>query len=343
MKLAALLEIENLAVSFENGAKPVVRGVDFGLAPGEIVGLVGESGSGKSLTALSLMGLLPPAARLDAGRILFKGRDLAALPPRERRRLCGAHLGMVFQEPLTALNPALTIGEQVAEIFRAHPRPDAPKLWDMAAGERRPEGSRHHQGLPTPWDMAVKMLGKVGLPNPREAAESYPHRFSGGMRQRVVLAMALALSPEILIADEPTTALDPTIALQIIELLERLASQNNSAVLFITHNLRLLKNLARRALVMYTGLIVEEAESSDIFARPAHPYAQGLLAALPPALSEAAPPRLTAISGAPPAPGRWPRGCPFEPRCPKAFAPCRESLPPLVAIAAGHRARCFLY
>ncbi len=319
--MSALLEIENLSVSFEGGRKPAVRGLGFSLSAGEIVGLVGESGSGKSLTALSLMGLLPPAAGRDGGRILFKGRDISALPPKERRRLCGAHLGMVFQEPLTALNPVISIGEQVAEIYRSRPGPDQ--------GE--------------PWAAAVKMLGRVGLPNPAQAAESYPHRFSGGMRQRVVLAMALALSPEIVIADEPTTALDPTIAAQILELMAGLAAEDHSAILFITHNLRLLKGMARRVMVMYTGLIVEEAESSDIFERPAHPYTRGLLLALPPGLDEAAPERLAAIGGAPPVPGHWPAGCPFEPRCPQAFAPCREALPPLTYLGGGRRARCFLY
>lgn len=316
-----LLDIQNISISFERGAKPAVRGVSFALEAGELVGLVGESGSGKSLTALSLMGLLPAAAAMDSGRVFFKGDDVTALPPKERRRLCGAHLGMVFQEPLTALNPVLSIGEQVAEVYRQH-----------GAGNGTDA-----------WAEAVKMLGRVGLPNPARAAESYPHRFSGGMRQRVVLAMALALSPEIVIADEPTTALDPTIAAQILALMARLAAENNSAIIFITHNLRLLKNLARRVMVMYSGLIVEEAPATDIFSRPAHPYTQGLLKALPPALDEPAPQRLTAIGGAPPIPGRWPRGCPFAPRCDKAFAACEASVPPLADLGGGRRVRCLLY
>ena len=321
INLPPLLEIDNLAISFNNGAKPAVRGVCLQMEPGEIVGLVGESGSGKSLSALSLMGLLPPAARLDSGEIRFQGRDLNELSPGERRRLCGRHLGMVFQEPLTALNPVLTIGEQVAEIYR------------LRAGHSRSQARRE----------AVEMLARVGLPNPAEAARSYPHRFSGGMRQRVVMAMALALSPEILLADEPTTALDPTIAAQILALLARLTADHNSAVLFITHNLRLLTGLAGRALVMYTGLVVEQAAVPEIFTHPAHPYTQGLLKALPPALSEPAPERLTAIGGAPPVPGQWPPGCPFEPRCPQAFGPCRHSLPPLFDLGGGHLARCFLH
>ena len=343
--MPSLLEIKNLAISFSQGTKPAVRGVSFGLSAGEIVGLVGESGSGKSLSALSLMGLTPAAARLDSGEILFKGRDLVKMEPAVRRRLCGVHLGMVFQEPLTALNPVLTIGEQLAEIYR------------LRAGQGRRQAR----------ESAVAMLAKVGLPNPVQAAESYPHRFSGGMRQRVVIALALALSPEIVVADEPTTALDPTIAAQILALLSRLTSGNDqlrpdsderpgpardidgagllrgSAVLFITHNLRLLRGLARRVLVMYTGLVVEEAPVPDIFDRPAHPYTRGLLTALPPSLEEAAPERLTAIKGAPPVLGHWPPGCPFEPRCREAFEPCPKSLPPLSDLGDGRKVRCFLY
>ena len=319
--MSALLEIDNLAISFNQGAKPAVRGVSLALSPGEIVGLVGESGSGKSLSALSLMGLQPPSAQLDSGRIFFKGQDLTAMDLVSRRRLCGVSLGMVFQEPLTALNPVLTIGEQVAEIYR------------LRAGQSRGRA----------WNSALDMLAKVGLPNPAQAAESYPHRFSGGMRQRVVLAMALALSPEILVADEPTTALDPTIAAQILALLSRLIHEDNSAVLFITHNLRLLRGLARRVLVMYTGLVVEEAEVPEVFDSAAHPYTRGLLKALPPGLNETAPERLAAIKGAPPAPGQWPPGCPFEPRCPEAFGLCREALPPLYDLGHGQKARCYLY
>lgn len=319
--MAALLEIDNLTVSFAQGTKPVVRDLSLQLCAGEIVGLVGESGSGKSITALSLMGLAPSTSRVDGGSIYFKGQNLAELNPAERRRLCGTHLGLVFQEPLTALNPVLTIGEQVAEIFR------------LRAGQNRAEAR----------SSALKMLAQVGLPNPAQAALSYPHRFSGGMRQRVVLAMALALSPEILVADEPTTALDPTIAIQILVLIARLAREHHSSVLFITHNLRLLSGLARRVLVMYTGLVVEEALVPDIFQRPAHPYTQGLLEALPPALDEPVQERLKAIDGTPPVPGFWPLGCPFEPRCPKAFAPCGTGVPPLYDLGGGQWARCYLY
>jgi oligopeptide/dipeptide ABC transporter ATP-binding protein len=187
---------------------------------------------------------------------------------------------------------------------------------------------------------ALALLARVGLPNPAEAAERYPHHFSGGMRQRVVIALALALAPEVLVADEPTTALDPTIAAQILNLLTRLASEYGSAVLLITHNLRLLKNRARRIMVMYTGLVLEEAGSENLFTHPAHPYTIGLLQALPPALDEPSAPGLKAIPGAPPAPGAWPPGCPFEPRCPVAAPVCRKALPPLKSLGGGRQVRC---
>jgi len=314
-----LLELENLTLDFEGGVKPAVRDFSLKLEAGEIVGLVGESGSGKSVSALYLLGLTPPSATVRSGRLFFKGVDLDGLNPGQRRRLCGTKLGLVFQEPMTALNPVLTIGEQVAEVFH------------LRAGQDRREARAS----------ALALLARVGLPNPAEAAERYPHHFSGGMRQRVVIALALALAPEVLVADEPTTALDPTIAAQILNLLTRLAAEAGSAVLLITHNLRLLKNRARRIMVMYTGLVVEEAGSDDLFKRPAHPYTAGLLQALPPALDEPPPPRLRAIPGTPPAPGAWPPGCPFEPRCPAAAALCRTTLPPLNDLGDGRRVRCF--
>jgi len=314
-----LLELEDLSLDFDGGAKPAVRGFSLRLEAGEIVGLVGESGSGKSVSALFLLGLLPPSATVRSGRLHFKGEDLGLLSPVQRRRLCGAKLGLVFQEPLTALNPVLTIGEQVTEIFR------------LRAGQDRRQAQAS----------ALALLARVGLPNPAEAAERYPHHFSGGMRQRVVIALALALSPEVLVADEPTTALDPTIAAQILTLLTRLAAEDGSAVLLITHNLRLLRHRARRIMVMYTGLVVEEADSESLFNHPAHPYTIGLLRALPPALDEPSRPRLKAIPGAPPIPGAWPPGCPFEPRCPAAAPLCRQVLPPLSDFGDGRRVRCF--
>ncbi|MDR1656008.1 MAG: ABC transporter ATP-binding protein [Deltaproteobacteria bacterium] len=314
-----ILKIENLTVSFGHGRFPAIRGVDFELGAGEILGLVGESGSGKSLTAFSIMGLLPFGATLDSGSVIFQGTDLTTLPPKDRRAVCGRNMGMVFQEPLTALNPVFTIGEQITEIFRHR------------LGSQAKEAKK----------MAVELLSQVGLPNPARAAQSYPHRFSGGMRQRVVIAMALALNPELVIADEPTTALDPTIAAQIIRLLKAMSANRDTAVLFITHNLRLLTDLAGRVLVMYAGLIVEQ--TSGNFSGPLHPYTKGLMKALPPAPSSGVTGRLVPISGQPPAPDEHYPGCPFEPRCPERQKICAEYCPPLLAKPNGRLVRCHLY
>ncbi|MDR3134473.1 MAG: ABC transporter ATP-binding protein [Deltaproteobacteria bacterium] len=315
----ALAEIKNLSVSFGRGAFLAVKGVDFKLLTGEVIGLVGESGSGKSLTALSLMGLLPYGARLESGSIAFQGRELTGLPKKERRELCGRHMGMVFQEPLTALNPVLTIGEQVSEIFR------------LRQGLTKAQANQ----------AAISLLAQVGLPNPSQAAISYPHRFSGGMRQRVVIAMALALDPELVIADEPTTALDPTIAAQIIWLLRDMAKSRNAGILFITHNLRILSGLANRVLVMYSGIVVEQATGD--FSDPLHPYTMGLLRALPPNPSESQPVRLTPIPGQPPSPSERFAGCPFEPRCPDKLGICQRELPAELEIGQGRKVRCHKY
>jgi oligopeptide/dipeptide ABC transporter ATP-binding protein len=305
-----LLEVRDLAVGFGKGEGPLpVKGLDFSLRKGELAGLVGESGSGKSLTAFALMGLLPHGAGVRRGEILFKGTDLNLLPPKERRALLGARLGMIFQEPLTALNPVLTIGEQVSEIFR------------------------HKKGIPRKEarELSRELLAKVGLPNPKAALDDYPHRFSGGMRQRVVIAMALALNPDLVIADEPTTALDPTIALQIIKLLRDLTKGKDNGVLFITHNLRILEHLAHRVFVMYAGLILEETGSrlDDAI----HPYTRGLINALPPNPSENTGKTLVPIPGSAPGPTEVLPGCPFAPRCAERFEPCEKSLPPLLEIA----------
>jgi oligopeptide/dipeptide ABC transporter ATP-binding protein len=297
-----------------------VKEVDLSLCSGEVVGLVGESGSGKSLTALSLMGLLPHGARLETGSISFQGQVLSELPPAQRRLLCGRHMSMVFQEPLTALNPVLTIGEQVSEIFRCHLKK-----------------SKNESKL-----RALKLLAQVGLPNPAKAMESYPHRFSGGMRQRVVIAIALALDPELVIADEPTTALDPTIAAQIIRLLREMSAQRGSAVLFITHNLRILAGLAQRVLVMYAGLIVEQTLGGDI-KEPLHPYTRGLIKALPPTPSEERPGRLVPIPGQPPSPAEELTGCPFAPRCAEKLPQCLSTLPAMQLIGPGQMVRCHRY
>ena len=316
-----LLAVNNLSVALYRGQVPVVHDLSFNLAPGEVVGLVGESGSGKSMTALSIMGLLPPVAQITNGSILLNGLDLKTLTPKKRRKLCGRQMGMVFQEPMTALNPVISLGEQVAEIFREH-------LKDS-----------HKQAK----EKALDVLAKVGLANPRSAYDNYPHRFSGGMRQRVVLALALALSPELILADEPTTALDPTIAMQILALLEKLAGENNSAVLFITHNLRLLANLASRIMVMYAGAMLEESPTAALFQEPLHPYSQGLLTALPPDLGEKNVRRLKTIDRNPPRAGYLPSGCLFAARCPRPLEKCFVQSPPLFDKGGGRKVRCFFY
>jgi oligopeptide/dipeptide ABC transporter ATP-binding protein len=315
---APLLEIRNLAIGFGQGSYLPVKGLDFRLEKGEVAGLVGESGSGKSLAAYGLMGLLPHGAAVRAGEIVFKGRDLLKLSPGERRALAGSEMGMIFQEPLTALNPVITVGEQVAEIFRLK----------LGQDRRRAKES------------ACRLLSQVGLPNPLGAYSSYPHRFSGGMRQRVVIAMALALDPDLVIADEPTTALDPTIALQIIRLLKGMTSQRGTGVLFITHNLRILEGLASRVFVMYAGLILEETGYGG-FSSPLHPYTRGLVAALPPDPSDSSAKTLVPIPGQAPGPRDILPGCPFAPRCPEREGFCSESLPELFPVKGGGRVRCF--
>ncbi|MDR1084254.1 MAG: ABC transporter ATP-binding protein [Deltaproteobacteria bacterium] len=315
--ISPILEVKDLAVSFGRGAFPAVRGLDFTLDPGEVVGLVGESGSGKSITAYSILGLLPHGAVLERGTVTFKNQDLTRMAEPKRRELCGRHMGMIFQEPLTALNPVFTVGEQVSEIFR------------YRLGLNRREAKKR----------SLKLLAEVGLPNPESAFKSYPHRFSGGMRQRVVTAMALALSPELVIADEPTTALDPTIATQIISLIRDLAAQSQASVLFITHNLRLLIGLAKRILVMYHGLVVEETPGFD---QLKHPYSRGLWQALPPEpeQNQKAARRLQPIPGSAPGPGDKIIGCAFAPRCSAAEDVCFKEDIPLTELSPTQRVRC---
>ncbi|MDR2351988.1 MAG: ABC transporter ATP-binding protein [Deltaproteobacteria bacterium] len=315
----SLLEIKNLSLAFGAGQNLPIKGLDLSLSPGEVAGLVGESGSGKSLTALCLMGLLPHGAQFRSGEIFFKGQDLLLLDPKERQALRGSSLGMIFQEPLSALNPVLTIGEQVAEIFRYRQK--------KSRAEAR--------------ELSLNLLSLVGLPNPKATYSSYPHRFSGGMRQRVVIAMALALNPDLVIADEPTTALDPTIASQIIRLLKNLTSERKTGVLFITHNLRVLENFAYRVFVMYAGLILEETH--QVLDDPLHPYTRGLINALPPNPSEKSTKTLVPIPGAAPSPKDFLPGCPFAPRCSEKYDPCTVSLPPLFTLKDGRKTRCFRY
>ena len=316
-----LLTIENLRTYFygEAGVARAVDGVTFSVGAGETVGLVGESGSGKSVTALSVLRLVRPPGRLEPGsRIAFEGRDLATLQERELRSIRGARIAMVFQEPMTALNPVFTVGEQIAEVVRIH-----------AKASRRDA-----------WQRAVEMLQIVGIPAPEQRAKEYPHQLSGGMRQRVVIAMALVMNPALVIADEPTTALDVTIQAQIIELLQELQRRFGMSILLITHDLGVIAETVSRVLVMYGGEIVEEASVKTLFADAHHPYTEGLLAAMP-KLGENRE-RLQTIPGTVPPPTKWPKGCRFHDRCPYAWERCSSEHPPLYQIGAGHVSRCHL-
>ncbi len=318
---APLLEVRDLAVTFTgpDGVARAVDGVDLTVDEGETVGLVGESGCGKSVTALSLLRLVEPPGHIAHGSsVRLEGRDLLALGAKEIRAVRGNHVALVFQEPLSALNPVLRVGAQIAEAIRAH------EAVTRATARWR----------------AVELLGAVGIPDAAKRASAYPHQLSGGMRQRVLLAMALACHPKLLLADEPTTALDVTIQAEILELLDGLQQRLGMAVLLITHNLGIVAERTRRVYVMYAGQIVEEAPTERLFAAPAHPYTEGLLAAVPRLDVRRA--RLRAIPGQVPPAEAWPPGCRFHPRCPFAWERCRSEMPPLLPVAEGHRARCWL-
>ena len=316
-----LLRVHELRTYFygEAGVARAVDGVSFEIGAGETVGLVGESGSGKSVTALSLLRLIRPPGRIEPGsEILFEGRNLVALDERDMRSVRGARISMVFQEPMTALNPVFTVGDQIAEVVRVH-----------KGGSKREA-----------WDRAIKMLETVGIPAPAQRANEYPHQLSGGMRQRVVIAMALVMNPALVIADEPTTALDVTIQAQILELLGELQRQFGTSVLLITHDLGVVAETVTRVLVMYGGEIVEEAPVGELFAQAHHPYTEGLLNAMPRVGQERE--RLETIPGTVPPPTAWPSGCRFHDRCPYAWERCAADHPPLYQIGAGHVSRCHL-
>ncbi|MEO5338407.1 MAG: ABC transporter ATP-binding protein [Magnetospirillum sp. WYHS-4] len=314
----AVLSIVDLTVAFPTAAGPAkaADGLSFDLRPGCTTALVGESGCGKSVTALALMGLVPPPGRLTGGSIRFAGRDLTNLTEREWRKLRGAGLAMVFQEPLSALNPVMTIGDQVAEAFRLHAR----------------------SGGHTAWAETVAMLGRVGIPDPAARAKAYPHQLSGGMRQRAMLAMALVCRPAVLLADEPTTALDVTVQAQIIALMQDMQQELGTAILFISHDLGAVSAIADDVLVMYAGRIVERAPAGRLFAHPLHPYTRGLLDTLPGQAPRHG--RLPSLDGAVPDLARLPEGCRFSDRCPLADAVCRDDEPPL-ADHAGCRVACW--
>jgi oligopeptide/dipeptide ABC transporter ATP-binding protein len=307
---AALLEVRDLTVRFrtERGEFAAVDRLSFAVAPGEFLGIVGESGSGKSVTARAVMGLIQPPGRVTSGSIRFDGEELVGRPDVELERLRGKRMAMIFQEPMSSLNPVFTVGEQIAEAVRRHDR-----LPRRAA-----------------WSRAVEMLAKVGIPSPDERATSYPHQLSGGMRQRVMIAMALACDPEILIADEPTTALDVTIQAQILDLLRQLRRELGLTMLLITHDLGVVAEHADRVIVMYSGRVIEQSPTSPLFARPLHPYTSGLLDSIPDldhTIEE-----LPAIEGVVPSPLALPPGCRFAPRCRYVEEACTLADPPLRAL-----------
>lgn len=314
-----LLEVSNLKTYFftSRGLVKAIGGISFTLDEGETLALVGESGCGKSMTALSLLRLVPPPGRVVEGEIRFDGEDLLRLPLEEMRRIRGNQIAMIFQEPMTALNPVFRVGEQIGEVLRLHKGLD-PRQAEAAA---------------------VELLQQVGIPAPEQRVREYPHQLSGGMRQRVMIAMALACDPRLLIADEPTTALDVTIQAQIMDLLADLKTERRMATLLITHDLGVVAEGADRVAIMYAGLIVEYAPVNEIFANPSHPYTQGLLACIP-RLGEKKG-RLTPIEGVVPGAADLPPGCSFLERCPEQFAPCKSKMPPLQEIAPGHLVRCW--
>jgi peptide/nickel transport system ATP-binding protein len=320
---APLLEVQDLQTFFhaEGNVARAVDGVSFAVGAGETLAIVGESGSGKSVTSLSILRLVPiPPGEIAGGRVLFRGRDLLALPEPEMRHIRGNEIGMIFQEPMSSLNPLLTVGEQIAEVVRLHQG-----LGRNAARQR-----------------AVEMLGRVNIPDPERRAREYPHRLSGGMRQRVMIAMALACRPALLIADEPTTALDVTIQAQILHLIRALQIEMSMSVLFITHNLGVVAQVADRVAVMYAGRIVEQGDVRTVFAAPLHPYTRALLRSIPRVEAVGRDPshRLLSIPGQVPSPVALPPGCSYAPRCPLADDVCRTAMPPLAEVIAEHDVRC---
>ncbi|WP_233509742.1 ABC transporter ATP-binding protein [Actinomadura craniellae] len=317
-----LLEIEDLVVDFatDDGAVRAVDGAGYAVMPGETLGVVGESGSGKSVTALSALGLIKPPGRVVSGRVVFDGTDLRTLPPRELRRLRGGRIAMIFQDPMTALNPVMSIGAQLREALRLH-RPGMSR----AAARKR----------------AAELLTLVGVPGAERRLRQYPHEFSGGMRQRAMIAMAIANDPDLLIADEPTTALDVTVQAQVLDLLRLTRRETGAATVLITHDLGVVAELADRVVVMYAGRVVEHGPVAEIFGAPRHPYTRGLLESLPRLDGDAD--ELTPIPGTPPAPGEAAPGCPFAPRCALARDRCRTERPELAPTGPGRASACHFH
>jgi oligopeptide/dipeptide ABC transporter ATP-binding protein len=339
--VSSLLRVENLCVDFATaqGSVRAVRDVSFAIAPGEVLGLVGESGSGKSVSSLAVLRLLPPQARVS-GRIEFGGEDLLGLTEDRMRAIRGAGISMIFQEPMTALNPVMRVGDQVAEAVLAHPGllprlapNNGARTWGTRlSGTRRIDKAEA-------WRLAVEALRTVAIPEPDRRARDYPHQLSGGQRQRVMIAMAIVNRPQLLIADEPTTALDVTIQAQVLDLLNELREKFSLAMLFVSHDLAVVSQVSRRIAVMYAGSLVEVGAAGQVFREPVHPYTRGLLRSVPTLRSDRNQP-LNTIEGAVPSIGALPPGCAFEPRCEWRLPSCSQALPSLVEVAPGHFARC---
>jgi oligopeptide/dipeptide ABC transporter ATP-binding protein len=323
-KNGILLEINGLQTNFftDAGVVRAVDGVSLKVRKGETLGIVGESGCGKSVTALSILRLIPdPPGKIVGGKILLDGRNLLDLPENEMRKVRGASISMIFQEPMTSLNPVFTVGDQIAEGIRLH----------QSLSKRES------------WNKAIEMVRLVRIPDAERRVKEYPHQMSGGMRQRVMIAMALSCNPHLLIADEPTTALDVTIQAQILELLNQLKAELGMAVMLITHDLGVVADTAARVAVMYAGRVVEEAPVMELFTNPLHPYTQGLLASIPRIEKAERRPRLQAIPGMVPDLLDLPRGCKFQARCTKIFEPCRGDEPQLKEVKTDHFVRCYLH
>jgi len=318
---APLLSIRDLHTSFytESGVARAVDGVSFDIGAGETLGIVGESGCGKSVTALSILRLIQPPGRIETGSVIeFDGKNLVTLDDADIRDIRGNRISMIFQEPMSALNPVFTVGDQVAEVARVH------------AGMSRRDA----------FERAVEMLELTGMPDAEARARQYPHQLSGGMRQRVLIAMALMMKPALVIADEPTTALDVTIQAQILDLLLDLQKKIGTSILMITHDLGVIAETASRVIVMYAGEVVEQAEVDELFAKPHHPYTEGLMHSMPHIGHDQD--RLNVIPGTVPAPTEWPSGCRFRERCPYSWDLCEREHPPLYQIGSGHVSRCHL-
>jgi len=321
-KKTPVLDVRDLRTHFttDAGVARAVDGVSFSIPAGKTLALVGESGSGKSVTALSVMRLIPnPPGRVVGGSIQFMGRDILSMPEAEMRRVRGNGISMVFQEPMTALNPVFRVGSQIASAIRVH----------------QPMSKREARAY------AIQLLQKVGIPSPEQRVDDYPHQMSGGMRQRVMIAMALACGPELLIADEPTTALDVTIQAQILDLLRKLQSDSGLSILLITHNLGIVAEMADEVAIMYAGKIVEHGRMRDVFKSPSHPYTRGLFNSLPDIRKPGE--RLQAIRGSVPPATRFPEGCRFHPRCPYAFDRCSIDEPSLQTAGDAHNVACWLH